>query len=368
MKFSVQKQGMVSAVNQVVGAVDGRSTLPILSHLLLGVRPRGAIDVTATDLEIFATSECDAEVPELGGQVCVPGRKIKDAIDAIHSDAIEFSLDRENLQMTIEGDGVRFTLSCLPAAEFPKGPDAGLEEDHRFEPGILPGLLGACAHAANQTGIKDRLAGIHLCRESDRLIAVATDGRRISLVGLSWDGVYALDAPITLPLKACKLISSVVGGIEFSVSEARLANFTSPGLSIRSGLIDGDYPNFRRVIETDYPYLTTVDRKRLIETLAACGVMSDDSGKTVKLEIGAAEQLTVSALGSAGSVEATIPCMGDDKLLITLPSRQLLQALKALEGDEVFLKYRDNLSPLLIFPADHGHWDERLELISAMRN
>jgi len=366
MKFSVQRQELLSAINRVSGAVDRRSTLPVLSHVLIVVYLRGAVGVTATDLELFATAECGAEVPAAGGEACVPAKKIKDALDSIPVDTVELGI--ENMTMTIEGDGIRYSFSCLPADEFPTVPASGLKESLLFSPGLLPKMINACSHAADQTGHRaTRYGGIHFCRENDRLTAVAIDGHRLSLVGMALDGVYQLEKSITLPLKTCKLLAGVVGNIEMSVENDRLAHFVSPGSSIYSAIFDGDYPDFRRVIATDYPHLTTVDRKRLIEALSACGVISDDGGKTVNMQIHAAGHLTVSALGDLGTAEAVIPCDGDDSLVISIPSRQLLQALKALEGDEVFLKYQDNLHPLLIFPADHGPWDERLEMIQAMR-
>jgi len=365
MKFSVQRQELLSTINQVIGAVENRATVPALSHLLFAVYMRGAIGITATDLEIFAEAECKADVPEEGGEACVPAKKIKEALDAIPVDTVEFSL--EDLTMVLEGDGIRYTFACLSAKEFPTVPEYPVEDSVEFVPGVLPKMINACVHAAaDPASASFHLMGVNLRREDDRLIAVATDKYRISLVGLALQQVENLNKSLILPLKACKLISGNVSTIEFFTDD-RKAYFLSAQGNITSALIDAEYLNFRAVIPKDHPYLTTIDRKRFIEALEACGVVSDDKGRTIRLEIAAKDQLTVSALGSLGTASAEIPCTGDYKLKIGLPSRQLLQALKALDGDEVFLKYNGDRDPLLIFPADHGSWDERFEMICALR-
>ena len=365
MQFVANRQRFLEAVSRVVGAVDKRSTMPSLSHVLITVYMRGALGITATDLEIFAVAECEAGVPGGGGKVCVPAEKIKGVLDAIGAEEITATV-HEN-ELIIEADGFRFALSCLPVEEYPAVPEHTEIPLVSFAPGELPRIIRACGHAMGTDQItKAHLCGIHLLHESGRITAVASDGHRISIAGRSHPQAQVFDKGLTLPSKACRLIASTMAGLEYSRQDDSLVHFDSLCSRISSRLIDGEFPNFRRVIPQDSPGSITVDRQRLAEALAACGVVGDDKGKSVTME-GDGEVLTVTALGPQGTATGHVPCIGGEGFKIRVPSRQLLQALKALEGEEVFIKYKDETTPLLLVPIDHGPWDERLELIAALK-
>lgn len=369
MIAKVQRQSLIDVINRVNGAVDRRATIPILSHVKMEVLLRGAITVAATDLEISAAAECSAEVPGPGCEMCVPATQVKNALAAINE--AEVWIDLIESTLIISGGDIRYEFATLPVDEFPAGQSVEESALVTFDPRFLPRMITSVSHAAaDSASTKHNLSIIHIHHIDNQLTAVATDGHRMSLCGIKdVPGAQNIVKPIELPLKTSSILSNVVGTIEFSVQEkgANLLHFSSPGSIISSRIPDVDYPDYRHVIQTDYPSMVTVERKKLLSALEACGVISDDKSKSVNLKALTQEQLNISALGTTGVVNVDIPCSGDDNIDITVPSKQLIQAVKSLEGDEVFFKYRDKTSPLQIYPSDYGVWDERMELIMAMR-
>lgn len=373
MKFVVDRKHLLDTLGRVLGAVDKRSTLPILSHVLLTVYMRNAVGLVATDLELRAAAECVAGVPGGGGQICVPADKLRAALASV--ECVEVSAEvATDLRMTITAGGARFELACLPADEFPGTLSDEIDTDVTFAPGLLPRLFKAVGHASGIDLAKQHLCGIYLTHENERLTAVATDGHRLALAGISQDQVSGVDdfgPGLILATKVTRLLSGLDGTIEFARARkdkdlVQELIFASNQATLTARLLDAQYPDFRRVVPEGGELCLVAQRQRLIDALQACGVMADDDGKSVLLTA-AGEEIALSSLGACGTVNVTVPCSGGEGFVSRVNSRYLLQALGSLTGDEVFIKSNGPGSPLLILPVDHGGFDERLEVLMPMR-
>lgn len=363
MQFTARKTDLLATLGRVLGAVDKRSALPVLSHVLMTVFLRGAVDFTACDLDIFAASECPATVPGAGGAVCVPAERLRGAIQAIPGPEIEFTLE-EDLQLAVQSGEFRLVLSCLPGDEFVAQTEASGGAIACFRPEVLPRLVKEVSHAMGQDVQKSTLCGVGLRYESGRLTAVATDGHRLSLSGIDFpglDGFYGY----TFPAKLCKLLPAVNGSIEMYAAE-NTVQLNDPHTNLSARLLEGEFPSYRRVIPTDHPGTLTVSIGDLVAAVEACGVVSEDRFRTVSLEA-TDESLSVSALGTQGTARVTLPCAGGEGFRLSCNSRYLLQALESLRGEEVCIKYGPDSAPVLFIPLDHSGWDERLELIMPLK-
>lgn len=366
MKFIANRKNLLDTLGRVLGAVDKRSTLPILSHVLMTVYLRNAIGFVATDLEIRAAAECTAGVPGAGGQVCVPADKLKGILSSLSSSEIRGEL-RDNGELILEADGARFAIATLPAEEYPAALADDIDAPLTFRPGTLPALLRAVAHAASQDASKWNLCSVHLVAEGERLTAVATDGHRLSLAGISHDQAGEFGPGLLLASKAARLIGNITG----TISHGRRPKdseviFCADEANITARLVDGDFPDFRRFVPKPSTIALHLVREVLIDALQACGVCSDDQGKSVLLK-GAADSLTLSALGATATATIVIPCSQGEGFTARVNSRYLLQALSALNGEEVCIKQDGPTGPLLLVPVDHGGFDERLEVLMPMR-
>jgi DNA polymerase-3 subunit beta len=372
LTFTADAASLTAALAKVVGAVDKRGSMPILSHVKIDVFLRNAVGFTATDLEVCAFADTErVSVPGAGGGICAPAELLKAALSAMSGQITVTLIAGQRL--LLEGNGRRFEVTCLDVADFPAAALDFQDPVLRFEPGRLPRLLGAVRHAASQDDSKYNLCGINLCRDQGRLTATATDGHRLSLAAVEMDGIDAFDK-LLLPAKAARILAGAVSGVSLALgTEGKNGNqvlFDAADLELTVRLIDGDFPDYRRVIPTNYDQHLVIDAAALADAVSACAVVGEGRFRMVCLECpedAFGESLTVSALSADGVATATVPCMGGTGFKTGVNSKYLLQALKALGDGEVFIKCGDKAGPLLIVPVDHGSWDERLEVIMPCR-
>lgn len=368
-RVHVDRSTLESAIKRVMGAVAKKSTMPILRHIRLTACLRNAMTLAATDLEIRYEVEIVAGVKAAGWDICLPADKLFGAVSSGDEETIIFDLDQMNDRMLIKNGPCHYEIACLPAEEFPGSSDIGATVCV-IPPGIIPRLINAVGHGASRDAIKFNLCGIHFRSNADRLEAAATDGHRLSLASITVPSPAEIDRlqPFTLHSRACQLAKALYGAIDFGL-EANLVSFELPNSILSARLIEGEYPDVRRVIRTDYTDLIIVDRQKLIDAILACGVMAEDEGRSVKIE-SRGEELVISALGENGTCTAVIPCSGEEirnELAMRLNSKYLHQALESLSGDEVWIKYLSENTPLLLFPADMSGFDERIEVLMPMR-
>jgi DNA polymerase-3 subunit beta len=368
-KYEIDRLQLLAAVNKVVGATaGGRTITAILDYLRINITLGGKILITAGDLEIFADTECEIEHQGAGVGFCAPAVKFKGALSAIGSETIELSW-RENNSICLDGDGLHYGFEVLPYDDYPQPLSVEPSPAYAFHPRQLTRMLKAVSHATSTDSTKYNLSGINLSSETDRndqLTACATDGYRISVAGLNLQGsVESLPQPVTIPNKAAHLITDIAGTIELVVDKTKIS-VSTPGLDLSAQLIAGDYPAWRRAIPSDHNLMLTLNRSQFIEAIAAVGIIGDKS-KSITI-IAETDQLEIRALGQNSISTATLPYTGDDALRITVNSKYLISALKALEGEEVFIKHKaEHCSALLLYPGDTGPFDERFEMIMGAR-
>lgn len=363
---TVEREALLATVNRVAGAVEKKATMPVLSHFLFDVLLRGVIRITGTDLEVRAAAECPAAVPEGGFSLCVPADKFKAALASIVSDEVTLTLAGQG-RLTLDGGLCRYEFACLPGDEYPG--DAAVDRPaFTFPPGLVPRLIGAVHHTASRDASKYNLCGICLRHDQGRFLAVSTDGHRLSLAAVENPDAEEIGLGFTLPNKATKLLSGFNGSLEFS-RRGTEAIFDSASFTVGSRLLEGDFPDFRRVVPVGHTNIVIVRRQQIIDAITACGVVADDKGKSILIET-SADVLTVSALGDTGTCTAVIQCSkesGEQELRMRFDSRYLLAALSSLNGDEAWIKYGSPDAPLLLLPADMSGFDERLEVLMPMR-
>ena len=271
------------------------------------------------------------------------------------------------MTMEIAGSTRKYTVACLDAEDFPVFPGKA-KVKLQMPRGILPDYIAAVSHAACVNETKPNLCGIHIISEGNRLTAAATDGHRLAIASREIQDIdREIIQGVTLPSQACKLILGINSAIDYRPSaDGNALHLDGGGLGLSIRLLEGTFPTYRNVIPGNLDSAFTVASADLVAAIEACGVMIEGESKTVRISM-SEETLIVSALSSLGIASATIPALGDPGLNVTVNSRFLLQAIKSL-GGEIFVKYKDSLSPLMLIPVDHGPWDERIEILMPLRD
>jgi len=365
MEVTVNRLDIKNAIERIIAAVPRKAGFPILSHIKVVATPGGVLLLDATDLKVHAHIELRALV-ETAGACAVPASKLHGIVDSADAEELSITL-ADNMTMEITGSTRKYTVACLDAEDFPAYP-VKAKVTLQLPRGILPDYIAAVGHASGANETKPHLCGIHIISEGGSLTAAATDGHRLAIASREIQDIdREITQGITLPSQACKLISGINSIIDYRPSaDGNTLHLDGGGLGLSIRLLEGDYPNFRRVVPGYLDNTFIVASSNLAAAIEACGVMIEGESKSIRLVM-ADETLTVSALSPLGVASATIPALGDPGMDLSVNSRFLLQAIKSL-GGEIFVKYKDGISPLMLIPVDHGPWDERIEILMPLRD
>jgi len=209
MKLSATREAILKPLQTVVGVVERRQTMPILSNVLLSVE--GAkLKITATDLEVEMVAEADVKV-DSGGEITVPGRKLHDIFRALPEGVnVELSLTGERL--IIKAGRSRFTLSTLRAADFPTIDEIAAKQTLQVSRADLRRLVEKTHFSMAQQDVRYYLNGLLLETDKKRLRAVATDGHRLALSEIELATAATRDEQLIVPRKGVLELSRLLEG------------------------------------------------------------------------------------------------------------------------------------------------------------
>ena len=325
----------------------------------------------ATDLRVGAVSECqlhDGESVEMGGTVCVPAVKLWSIIEALPDRPVVLKgLDNNRLQ--IECGSYIGVISCVDHQEhFPDMIIPGGAPDVECFGTFANDIYAAVGHAIGKDE-ESATSCLSLRVENGRLVGATTDGHRLSVAAISVpfdDDCESFTAGVAIPGRALGEIKKLrSGSSEIRFRDNRMS-IEQCGIAIIARLFEKEFPSYRRVIPTGHPHCAVVNTRELIEIIERVAILTEAKGVTLQFRSGI---LTVAGESSAGTIIDQVQCQkeGDD-IDIHITPGYLLDALKSLkESDDVVIKYADESSSVLIIPADHSNWDERIELIQPRR-
>ena len=368
MKLSCQPGTLGQALQVVSRAISTRTTLPILNNILLETTADG-LALTATNLEIGIRKLVPAEVAE-EGSTTVPARLLTDFVSSLPEEPLEMSLDVPSQTLSLRCARFDTHIKCIEAEEFPPGPRP--DEGDRFAI-PLEELLGAIEQtqmAASTDEARPVLTGVLLHIDQAERTLAATDGHRLAVRKLGANGTGELDVRLIVPARALGELGRAFRGeadqVEVIVSKARNQIFFRAGTSeVTSRLIDGTYPNYAQVIPSKSSTVIKVPTSELTQTVRAVSLFARDSANVIRLRA-AGEGLVLSATTNEvgdSKAELSAAVEGSD-IQIAFNARYLLDALSAIGGDEVELRFDGPLSPGLIRPPQG---DDYLYVIMPVR-
>lgn len=289
MNIEISRADLLPALGAVSGVVERRQTLPILGNLWL--RAAGdRVAIRATDMELEVGTSVDAEVSE-EGEATVPARKFVDICRAL-PDGARLRLRTERERALVSSGRSRFSLSTLPAENFPSIDVGAADFALEVSSGLLKRMLDKTAFAMAQQDVRYYLNGVMLELSKDRITAVATDGHRLArVVKTVTTGMDAAQAPrqAIVPAKAVAELKRLLFdrdepvSLEFSERTLRLSG---RGTVIVSKLVDGRYPEYERVIPAELPRHALLDKELLRSALQRAAILSNEKYKGVRVTFG----------------------------------------------------------------------------------
>ena len=347
MKLSAARDVLVKPLQAVIGVVERRQTMPILSNVLLVAR-NGELAVTATDLEVELVASAEVDV-ENGGEITVSGRKLLDICKALPEGAkVDMHLSGEKLG--VRSGRSKFSLATLPAAEFPTVEDIKAGQTISVSQDVLAKLIEKTHFSMAQQDVRYYLNGMLLETRGKHLRAVATDGHRLALCQAELDDGI-VEQQVIVPRKGVLELQRLMSGdgnldIQLGSNHVRIQ---LEGIRFTSKLIDGRFPEYERVIPQESSNQLTADKETLRSALQRTAILSNEKYRGIRLVIrdsGVILQAHNPEQEEAEE-EVEVEYAGDD-IEIGFNVNYLLDAIGAVNGDEVTLSVVDSNSSCLV--------------------
>lgn len=359
MEFRIAADELKKALHRAQGIVERKATMPILSNVLVNATKTG-VTVTAFDLDIGIVSEHPAEVSKPGA-ITVSAKTLFDIVSLI-PDAHLTIKKLPNNYAEITSGAAHYKIVGMAPEEFPKLPKEDASHLVKLTGSTLLEMIKKSQYAISNDETRYILNGVFFePREGNRVRMVATDGHRLALIEREMSGDFKLKAGVIIPRKGLFELKRLLD--EAPDAECQLgfaensALFKKPGLSMVMRLIDGQFPEYQRVIPKEGEKQVMVKRTAFFDALKRISLLSADKSSAVKLSL--SENLL--------RITANNPELGEAKddlevayrgpsLTIGFNARYILDVLSALETDEVTLELGDEHSPgVLHAPGDKAY-------------
>lgn len=346
--------------------VEKRNVLPILGHIKLEANGDTLV-LTATDMDLSIRQEIGAQVKE-GGALAVPAQTFAEIIKKIPDQEVALKFLSEGDLLEISSKNCRFTISTLPADEFPMMEDIGLAHSLSIQASSMTELLEHTKFAMSTEETRYNLNGIYLhilAGNPDVVCAAATDGHRLSLSAIKMEKKFSAFGVI-LPRKTVQELLKIIKdpwsseqnlAVEFGQNRVK---FALGKIVMISKLIDGSFPEYHTFIPENNPHKLVINAKILASVVDRVATVTVDKFRAVKLMCDD-KTLQVYASGETRGVAHENMMIGDgtsyegDPIAIGFNPRYLLDALGAAGDSEITIELQDSFSPALIKVADHPY-------------
>ena len=350
MKFTIAKEQLIAGLQAVQNVVGARTTLPILSNVLLQAE-EGKLLLTATDLDVTISCSVQATVTK-SGACTIPVKKLFGIGRELDSLEIDFEVDEKNA-CKIKAGPSYYKMNGISADDFPPVPGLGESRKMQFEQAKLKEMLRRTSFAVSTDESRYVLNGIFFHLKEDKMTMVATDGRRLALTDQEVDLDSSGIVEFIVPTKAINELNRLLqdsGIVELGIGENQVS-FRMSGedrfsVNLTSKLVEGSYPNYKQVIPTESKERISLAREEFLQALRRAEIMTSEKSNSVKLTF---RKNSLSITANTPEVGEALESMainykGDDVCVAFNPV-YLMDPLKALDCDEIFLELTDELSP-----------------------
>lgn len=355
MKIVIERTQLLKALSHVQSVVEKRGTIAVLSNVKIEAQ-NGSVGFTATDMDISISEKVPGEVSR-NGFTTVPAHMLYEIARKLpEGSQVEIIESDDNAKVSIRAGTSRFSLACLPVEDFPVMSEADLNCKFTLKAAECKALIEKPSFAMSNEETRYYLNGIYFHKaktDSDEVLrAVATDGHRLARIEVALPAGAAEMPGVIVPRKVIyelkKLLAESEADVNISMSESKI-RFVVGSAVIVSKLIDGNFPDYERVIPSGNNKIMEVDRKLFASAVDRVSIISSEKTRAVKL---AAEngKLTLSAMSAehGTATEELDITYSADAIEIGFNSRYLLEMLTNIEGETAQFLLSDGASPALV--------------------
>jgi len=346
----IEKDTLLKPLQTVIGVVERKQPLPILSNVL--IEKSGAqLRFVSTDLEIqIATQISDAEQTGPDEAITVAAKKLQEILRVLPEKS-RVSLNIQEGRLQVKADKSKFSLQTLPASDFPKvSAQFNQAEKIQLKQATLKKLIGMVQYAMAQQDIRYYLNGVLLVVDGVNLKLVATDGHRLAFTSAKLDKEY-LKREVILPRKTINELMKLLGedeeeiSIEFSENQVQIV---FSGITLISKIIDGKFPDYERVIPS-YTNHLALDRLAILQALMRAAILSNEKFRGVRFILTEKNLCVISSNSEQEEAQEDIETdYHGDALDIGFNVNYLLDGLNSTAVEKVVFSFGDPNSSILI--------------------
>jgi DNA polymerase III subunit beta len=362
MKIHCSKEELAQGVQTIQSALSARTTLPILLNFLLETE-NSKVKVVSTDLEMGVKHYIGAEV-ESDGSITIPAKKFSDILHSLpDGQEVELSVDPGG-KVQLKCGRSRFGIIGAPKSEYPILPEFNKQNAFEVPAGVIGDMVKKTIFAASSDETRHVLNGVFWSSKKGALEMVATDGRRLSVVGnktIAKDKDFQVIVPTKILGELLRLLSHyevkpnsdekmLVG-----VTENQIA-FQYKDTTLLSRLVGGTFPHYEQVIPTKKDIIVTMETKELLAVTRRASLCAVDRGGSVKFTLRKGEmQVAAASQNQEFTEELSIDYSGDE-FQVAFNPQFVMEALKHIDSPKVSLGLTTPVNPCLLEPVDGGEY------------
>ena len=346
MKLQVTQENLTRALNNVARVASSKNALPILSNVLIKTVDN-RVCVAATNLNIAITQYIGSKVSQ-EGSITVPARLMQDFVASLPSGVIDIDVDDTKLH--IKADQYNSTINGTPADDYPVMPKIKNGTTWSIPSLALKKSLQQVVLAASNDDARPILTGIYFHTEKGSLYIASTDSYR-----LAEKKVTSLKEEVKLlvPASAMQDLLRILGDNEEEVvvtSNDQQVLFTVGDIELVTRLIDGNYPDYRKLVPAQFATYATLPKAELVNITKVSSLFARESAGSVTLDLNEEDnKVSIRSIASQlGENTATATAEINGTASITLNSRYILDALGAVSDPEITISFNGKLEPCVI--------------------
>ncbi|MFH1495170.1 MAG: DNA polymerase III subunit beta [Pseudomonadota bacterium] len=353
--MKINKEEFLKPLQSVAGIVERRHTLPILSNVLIQIGNQN-IAFVATDLEIQITAMLENKQDNNESAITVSAKKLQDIVRALPENS-EISFSSKDSRLQLRAGKSQFNLQTLPAEDFPKlALSDELVSEISISQTMLKQLFNQVQYAMAQQDIRYYLNGLLLVLEPGFVKVVATDGHRLSLASMSMETINQ-SAEAILPRKTVTELIKLLGDTEEEVKinlGKNLVTFTFGNINLVSKVIEGKFPDYNKVIPSNYNNHVVLDRLTMLHAMQRASILSNEKFRGVRMVLTQNSMRVICNNTEQEEAEEELEIeYVDEPLDIGFNVTYLLDVLNNINTKEVDCSFGDaNSSCLITVPGD----------------
>jgi DNA polymerase-3 subunit beta len=353
MKIRILLEELLNGIRIIENAIPTKSTMPALNCVLIETTDN-KIRLTGTDLDIGIRCVVPAVEVIEEGKAAIPAKKFKEILTQIREKEIVFEV-RDN-KMILNTTRTKFLILGVPPQEYPSIPIIKDGKELTVENSVLKDMFKKTIFAVSTEETRYNLNGVRLVNAKDKLEVVSSDGRRLAYVfytgGRGKNDALAVTIPEKTVSEIINLIPAVEGETKIVVSENQI-NFYISEILVISRIVEGDFPDYNRVIPKTCPIKLKLKKSEFEEATERISVMCQEKMGQINYHLSKNALKIYTSNSELGEAEEMLPVeyTGDD-VRVGFKPEYILEALEVILSEEIYFEFNEPLTPHVIRPAD----------------